>query len=258
MLAQPTILGWQVDWFAAMALAAALGAAGMYAHLARTWCIPGPTGVRAALRVVLLTAIGFVGARLLSVAEFHVMSHHDASNHHFFNDLMRADAGLTWYGGFVAVVMVLAITMRKHSNLQSALQQLDGLAVSTALAYGIGRFACLFSGDGCYGTWTNLPWGMHFEHGQLPSILPVHPTPLYEALLSLTLCALLTNKQRPSGKTLALFLFGSTCCRFTIEFARTNDKIAMGLTLAQLISLLILCTGCLLWWWLSAQKNHAL
>merc|ERR1719183_3146752 len=43
------------------------------------------------------------------------------------------------------------------------------------------------SGDGCYGPDadpTRVPWAMSFPYGQVPTQVPVHPTPIYEGSCS--------------------------------------------------------------------------
>ena len=113
---------------------------------------------------------------------------------------------------------------------------LDALAIGAAGAYAVGRLACLFAGDGCYGTWTNLPWGMHFPHGTAPSLLPRHPTPLYESLASLALLIFLFARKRKPGHTFLLFLMLSGALRFLVEFIRINHRIWLNLSLAQWIA----------------------
>src|SRR5205085_2778273 len=66
----------------------------------------------------------------------------------------------------------------------------DSFAAPVAAAIGVGRFAC-FSAGCCYGTVTDLPWGVDFGDG-----LPRHPTQLYEAAFHLTCAGLLIWMQR--------------------------------------------------------------
>merc|ERR1711956_91211 len=55
--------------------------------------------------------------------------------------------------------------------------------------HGIGKWGFFLSGDGCYGKLASpdLPWAMSFPNGMVPTREAVHPTPLYESILSLTL-----------------------------------------------------------------------
>lgn len=71
--------------------------------------------------------------------------------------------GLTWYGGFVlGLIAVIWYVRRKGLPL---LQFLDILGVALVLSYGVGRIGCHLSGDGDYGTPTNLPWGTIYAQG---------------------------------------------------------------------------------------------
>merc|ERR1712232_685659 len=58
---------------------------------------------------------------------------------------------------------------------------------------------CFLSGDGCYGPAADpstVPWAMSFPNGQVPTYEPVHPTPIYEAVLS-TLVVLVVRCTMP-------------------------------------------------------------
>ena len=64
---------------------------------------------------------------------------------------------------------------------------LDVLLPCCLIGHVIGKGGCFFSGDGCYGTYadpTKVPWAMSFPNGAVPTSDPVHPTPIYEAVLS--------------------------------------------------------------------------
>jgi len=75
---------------------------------------------------------------------------------------------------------------------------------------------------------------------------PVHPVQLYEAGLALALCLFLHGwfqKRRWSGQVFCLLILNYAVIRFITEFFRAdNSPIYMGLTLSQVISL-ILGTG---------------
>ena len=66
---------------------------------------------------------------------------------------------------------------------------IDAAAIPLALGYGIGRLGCWLSGDGTYGKPTDLPWGETYPQGMVPTEVPVHPTPLYEALAAVVIVA---------------------------------------------------------------------
>ncbi len=66
-----------------------------------------------------------------------------------------------------------------------------GVGRAAVVAYGVGRLGCLLAGDGTCGPPTDLPWGMSFPNGLVPTTVPVHPTPLYEALAAFVIAAVL-------------------------------------------------------------------
>jgi phosphatidylglycerol:prolipoprotein diacylglycerol transferase len=137
------------------------------------------------------------------------------------------------------------------------LRTLDLAAPAAAIGYGIGRIGCFLSGDGCYGIPTNLPWGMSFPHGIVPTFQRVHPTPLYELGAALLIGAWLWmrgRKQRPVGTILGEYLVLTGTARFLVEFIRRNPKVLWGLSNAQLASAGSVIAGALLLLWLSTRK----
>jgi phosphatidylglycerol:prolipoprotein diacylglycerol transferase len=144
---------------------------------------------------------------------------------------------------------------------------LDLCSPAAILGYGIGRLGCLFSGDGDYGIPTNLPWGMSFNKGLVPSGpycqargLPwdcgMHPTPIYELLASLLIFWFLwrvadpKRGPKPAGTILAFYLILSGLERFLVEFIRLNPHSAFGIfSNAQFMALLSMIAGALLLWW---------
>jgi len=88
---------------------------------------------------------------------------------------------------FGAVFTMLVFICRKKIGV---LHFLDVLLPNCVLGHVIGKIGCFLSGDGCYGPPTDpmrVPWAMSFPNGLVPTKQPVHPTPLYEAALSLSI-----------------------------------------------------------------------
>ncbi len=81
--------------------------------------------------------------------------------------------------------------------------------------------------------------------------LPVHPTQLYSAASALLLCVILAacfRRRKYSGQILifALLLYGLS--RFTLETLRIEPKLpAVGISAAQLVSLIALLLAAILW-----------
>jgi phosphatidylglycerol:prolipoprotein diacylglycerol transferase len=132
------------------------------------------------------------------------------------------------------------------------LRTLDLAAPAAAIGYGIGRIGCFLSGDGCYGIETKLPWGMRFPNGIEPTLVPVHPTPLYELVAGLAIGAWLWwrgGKQHGTGAIVGQYLLLSGTARFLVEFIRRNPKVLWGLSNAQLASAgcVVVGTGLMVW-----------
>jgi phosphatidylglycerol---prolipoprotein diacylglyceryl transferase len=158
-------------------------------------------------------------------------------------------AGFAWFGGLVFGLLALIIQgWRSHIG---CLKILDLAAPAGAIGYGIGRIGCFLSGDGCYGLPTSLPWGMSFPNGIEPTLIRVHPTPLYELVAALVIGGWLWargSKLRPTGEIVGEYLLLSGLARFLVEFVRRNPKILWGLSNAQLASAGSVVVGILLIW----------
>ena len=112
-------------------------------------------------------------------------------------------------------------------------------AASLAIGYAIGRIGCQVSGDGDYGKATDVPWGMAYPDGVVPTNEVVHPTPIYETLaMGLGAWALwrLRDAFRP-GVLFALYLALVGAERFLVEFCAATSPVLGGLTEAQIVSL---------------------
>lgn len=113
----------------------------------------------------------------------------------------------------------------------------NAIAPAAALGIAIGRIGC-FLGSCCYGKPTTCLLGIDFGDGQLR-----HPTQLYESLFALGLFAYLARKNRqrpPPGLLFKQFLLAYFSFRFLIEFIRIEPPCCFGLTVFQLLSLVII------------------
>lgn len=176
---------------------------------------------------------GFLGAKLYYLAE-----HASSLTWHDFGG-----TGFTWYGGMIAGTIAVLVVIRRR---RLPLGLVSGLvAVPLSLTYGIGRLGCLLAGDGTYGRPTDLPWGMAFPHGTVPTTVAVHPTPLYEALAAFAIAGLLAwlGPRLAPPAVFGSYLALSGLSRFLVEFLRLNTHALFGLTQAQLWSLLVVVIG---------------
>jgi len=153
---------------------------------------------------------------------------------------------LSWYGGLIGGVGAgfLYIALKGWPIVATL------AAATPALAFGhlIGRIGCFLVGDD-YGTPSSLPWAVAFPEGLPPSTVPVHPTQLYEAigLGVLGWCLIRWRRQRvPDAIVLGRYLVGAGALRFGVEFLRVNERVAFGLSLAHIISLLAIGAGAIM------------
>ncbi|MBI4032638.1 prolipoprotein diacylglyceryl transferase [Candidatus Berkelbacteria bacterium] len=104
-----------------------------------------------------------------------------------------------------------------------------------------------FANSELFGPPTNVSWKLFIPVNSRPEgmseIAYYHPTFLYDSLLNtLVLVALLIYERRmhTPGRLTLWFLAGIALTRFIVEFWRLGDVLPIGLTLAQLVSLLLL------------------
>jgi phosphatidylglycerol:prolipoprotein diacylglycerol transferase len=177
--------------------------------------------------------------------------------------------GLVWYGGFIGVALaVLANGWRLGVPLRWTCEL---TAPALPAAYALGRIGCFLVGDD-YGRPTSLPWAVAFPQGIPPTtagslardygiampegvtpdtLVGVHPTQLYEAVVMIAVFMLLwqlRTRPRPAGRLFGLYLMLAGAERFLVEFVRAKaDRLTLGLTLAQFTALALIVTGGVLW-----------
>ena len=87
---------------------------------------------------------------------------------------------------------------------------------------------------------------MAFPRGVPPTTDRVHPTQLYEAIFLAVLAWLLIRWRRtgtPDRIVFGRYLILAGTARFLIEFVRINPAVALGLTVAQLGTLVLMILG---------------
>lgn len=174
-------------------------------------------------------------------------------------------AGLVWYGGFVGASALILWRLRR--DRRPVLRYADAISPALSLAYGVGRLGCFMAGDD-YGLPTSLPWGVAFPCGLPPStayhlrtqfgiavdpnvpdsaLLAVHPTQLYEVVLTLLIFAVLwrlRHRWTQDGRLFFCYLALAGIERLTIEAFRAKDDRFFGpLTVAQILSAALILVG---------------
>lgn len=180
---------------------------------------------------------GIFGAKL-----FHLIENY----RDFFADpvgTIFSGAGLTFYGGLLVAIAAIVIYARRKKI--SFLIFADAAAPSLILAYGIGRIGCQLAGDGDYGIPTDLPWGMAYPNGLVPTNEIVHPAPVYETITAITMFFILwalRKKYSNTGAIFGLYLVFAGIERLLVEFIRINP-LYWGLSQAQWISIALILFG---------------
>jgi phosphatidylglycerol:prolipoprotein diacylglycerol transferase len=162
-------------------------------------------------------------------------------------------SGLTWYGGALGGAAGVLLWAWRKGML--GLDLLDICAPALAIGYACGRIGCQVSGDGDYGKPWNGPWAMAYPKGVVPTDVKVHPTPIYETV-TMGLAAIVLWRLRDRlapGRLFALYLVFAGVERFLVEFVRRNPESALGLTTAQLISIVMFVAGAI---WLVRTRTR--
>lgn len=193
---------------------------------------------------ILAAFFGLVGARFLAVVEIYAISNSTELTYTFWQYLFY-QAGYSYYGGMILNLVIL-LGINHFIRSKEFPDVLDRLSLIFCLSYALGRIGCHLSGDGCFGIPTNLPWGIYYSYGPEPTLFPVHPTPIYEFIANIILFFILIRIDQSKkfiGQTLCIYLMASSLLRFSVEFIRLNPDIYMGLSMAQLISIVLFGIG---------------
>jgi phosphatidylglycerol:prolipoprotein diacylglycerol transferase len=193
--------------------------------------------------IVFWAAVGGIGgSRIWAVAE----DWRSFLDHPF--TAIFSGAGFVWYGGLAGGALAVSLFMRHHKL--PWLRVVDCVAPALALGYGIGRIGCLLAGDGDWGPVSDLPWAMSYPNAiygwDYPAGVRVHPTPIYEALLSTGIFAILWSirkRPHPDGTIFWWYLILMSIERFFIEYVRINDHTLFGLTHPQIVSVVLVAIG---------------
>lgn len=166
------------------------------------------------------------------------------------------EGGLIFHGGLVMAVAVAFYYMRRHSIPWR--QAFDALAVGMPMGQALGRVGCFMAGC-CYGAPSSLPWAVTFTNPETlcPLRVPLHPSQLYESLLSLGVFGVvysLRTRKRFNGQLMLTYFFLAGLVRFVVEFFRNPGDyrgpiIWADMPLTQVVALgIAVVSGILLWW----------
>ena len=173
--------------------------------------------------------------------------------------------GFVFWGGFIGAVGLCYATIQYKKLSFPKIADVAGIGI--AAGYAVGRTGCWAVGDD-YGRpfsglfATKFPdgappstaavmsqqFGVQFPAGtNMSDVIAVYPTQLYETLMGFVMFVILWRFRKHAH--LPGWLFGMYCIlagieRFIVEFFRAkDDRLAIGLSAAQLIGIVILTIG---------------
>lgn len=159
--------------------------------------------------------------------------------------------GMSFHGGFVGVLIAMALWARKHA--QAWLAVTDFIAPLVPLGLAAGRLGNFINGE-LWGRIADpaLPWAMVFP--QAGDLEPRHPSQLYhiglEGIALFAILWLYCRQPRPRGAASGIFLIGYGSFRFITEFFREPDHGIFGqsytVSMGQWLSLPMIAAGLLL------------
>jgi phosphatidylglycerol:prolipoprotein diacylglycerol transferase len=185
---------------------------------------------------------GFGGAKVWAVLQDPVALFHDPIGQFF------SGSGFVWYGGLLGGTAGVSYAIARQGL--PWLKVVDCIAPALCIGQAIGRIGCQLAGDGDWGKVSDVPWAMTYPYAIVgwpyPEGVRVHPTPIYETIAYVGVFALLWSmRKRPhaDGVIFWWYLVLAPAARFVIEFWRVNPVLALGLSAAQLFSLLLMLVG---------------
>ena len=175
-----------------------------------------------------------------------------------FEILMVWNGGMSFHGGLIGVIIATKLFSSKH-NINPFIF-LDLVSLSAPIGIFFGRIANFVNSE-LIGRATELPWSVQFI---LVDNIKRHPSQLYEAFFEgIILFFLLKyffrkNYLQNPGKISALFLTFYSLFRLFAESFRSPDPqigyLFLDLTLGQVISILFLIAGILLFYLKNNEK----
>jgi phosphatidylglycerol---prolipoprotein diacylglyceryl transferase len=172
---------------------------------------------------------GVIGARLFYVL-FHIseFSGHWLDTVNPFQSDQFGIAGLNLYGGIVLAIILSFIYLRYYKI--TVLNTFDIFAPTIGLGLTFTRIGCFLNGC-CFGTPTDLPWGVLFPTDSYPYYIfngaHIHPSQLYSSLYGLALFLFLhwlLKRKRFDGQVVAFLFMIEAVFRYAIEYVRYYEE----------------------------------
>lgn len=195
--------------------------------------------------IVWMLPFGIIGARL-----YYVIFNWSNYSGDFLSIINIRQGGLAIHGGLIfgLITALIVCAVKRISFLDMA----DLLIPEVALAQAIGRWGNFINAE-AYGSETDLPWAIMVNGKH------VHPTFLYESIWCLILFFILiriAKKRKFSGQIILIYGMLYSIERFFVEGLRTDSLMLYGFKQAQLISIAIFITSCILYFYNIRLKNN--
>ena len=172
--------------------------------------------------------------------------------------LMVWKGGMSFHGGFLGVMLAMALFARSRGR--RFLEVMDVVAPCVPTGIAAVRLGNFINGE----LWgraadPSLPWAMAFP--QSGSMLARHPSQLYqvalEGLLLFVLLWIYARRARPTGQVASAFVVGYGLLRFIAEYFREPDAflglLALGMSMGQWLCVPMIVGGAMLWAWCGRQ-----
>ena len=208
--------------------------------------------------VLVLLFSCILGGRL-----FYVLHHISEFTDNWEKAFRLSYGGQVFYGGLLLGIPSLLIFCKLAKLPCDRIFDLTAVATPAGLA--LGRWACFCRGC-CYGRVTDIWWALEFpKHidisgqvvGSPPFLrhldqalinvnashsMPVHPAQVYSSLLSVAVFLFMLwfwKRGFARGRLVFIYLILYALARFIVEFTRDNQMAFAGLTVAQVLSIVI-------------------
>lgn len=201
---------------------------------------------------------GVLGARL-----FYVLFHLDEFVGNWFSTInpFASDeygiAGLNMYGGIIVAIVATYVYCRFRGL--SVLDVFDRFAPTVGIGLAVTRIGCFLNGC-CFGTPTDLPWGVQFPEGSLPHHVYgdafIHPAQLYSSFYGLVIFILLhfmLKRRAFAGQVIAMLFMVEAVFRYLIEYVRYYENamrfnlLGMEPTYNQVMSIALFLLGLIIY-----------
>lgn len=196
--------------------------------------------------MMILLVIGIFGSRLFFILEY-------APQKLFTKDILAFEqGGLTFYGSIVIGLLFIFIFSKIKKISFWKIMDCIGLGMGPAIA--IARVGCFLNGC-CYGTACSPTIGFRTRFAKEGYY---HATQLYESFYSILafiiILIIIKKYQTHYGQVFLSFISIYGFFRFFIEFIRVeNPAILLGMTLSQIISIILIILSIIIW---KINKNN--